>query len=63
MIKLELDVRSAVAVRQALFREQNGYTLDVFCCPTRIIDIRNIIANIDNQIEEELKNEFESTNN
>tara|TARA_R110001606_G_scaffold8553_8_gene37699 strand:- start:9175 stop:9366 length:192 start_codon:yes stop_codon:yes gene_type:complete len=63
MIKLELDVRSAVAVRQALYREQNGYTSDVSCCPTRIIDIRNIIVNIDNQIEETLKNESESTNN
>jgi len=61
MIKLELDVRSAVAVRQSLFREQNGYTLDVSCCPTRIIDIRNIIVDIDNQIEETLKNETTDT--
>ena len=61
MIKFELDVRSAVAVRQALFREQNGYTLDVSCCPTRIIDIRNIIVDIDNQIEENLKNETTDT--
>ncbi len=61
MIKLELDVRSAVAVRQALFREQSGYTLDVSCCPTRIIDMRNIIVDIDNQIEETLKNENPDT--
>ncbi|MDB4631272.1 hypothetical protein OAF61_02115 [Pseudomonadales bacterium] len=61
MIKFELDVRSAVAVRQALFREQNGYTLDVSCCPTRIIDMRNIIVDIDNQIEETLKNENPDT--
>ena len=61
MIKFELDVRSAVAVRQALFREQNGYTLDITCCPTRIIDIRNIIVEIDTQIEETLKNETTDT--
>jgi hypothetical protein len=57
MIKIELDVRSAAAVRCALFREQDGYTLDLTCCPQRIVDIRDIIVNIDNQIEEELKNE------
>ena len=57
MIKLELDVRSAAAVRCALFHEQDGYTLDPTCCPQRIVDIRDIILNIDNQIEEELKNE------
>tara|TARA_Y100000287_G_scaffold164388_1_gene145618 strand:- start:256 stop:441 length:186 start_codon:yes stop_codon:yes gene_type:complete len=57
MIKLELDVKQAASVRCALFREQNGYTLDPVSCPQRIIDIRDIIVNIDNQIEEELKNE------
>jgi hypothetical protein len=61
MINLDLDIRSAVAVRQALFREQNGYTLDITCCPTRIIDIRNIIVEIDTQIEETLKNETTDT--
>ena len=57
MIKLELDLRQAAAVRCALFSEQDGYTLDPTCCPQRVIDIRDIIVNIDNQIEEELKNE------
>ena len=57
MIKLELDVKQAASVRCALFQEQKNYTLDPTCCPQRVIDIRDIIVNIDNQIEEELKNE------
>ena len=57
MIKLELDVKQAASVRCALFQEQKDYTLDPTCCPQRVIDIRDIIVNIDNQIEEELKNE------
>lgn len=57
MIKLEMNVRTAAAVRQCLFREQDLYTYDPTCIPTRIIEIRNIITEIDNQIEEELKDE------
>ena len=55
MITIEVDVRQAAAIRQALFREQNGYTLDPKCCPQRIKDIREVIVNLDNQIESELK--------
>ncbi len=54
MIKLELDIQTAAALRVALFREQKDYTLDISCCPTRIIDIRNLILNIDTKIEEQL---------
>jgi len=57
MIKLEIDVRQAAGLRQALFIEQKGYTLDPTCCPQRISDIRNLIVELDKQIEEELKNE------
>ena len=57
MIKLEIDLRSAAAIRQALFREQDGYTCDPTCCPPRIIDIRNTIQLLDDQIEKELKEE------
>ncbi len=57
MIKIELDVRSAVAVRQVLFYEQERYSLDPVTCPPRIQDIRGIIIELDKLIEEELKNE------
>ena len=57
MIKLELNLTQAASVRCALFQEQKEYTLDPTCCPQRVIDIRDIIVNIDSQIEEELKNE------
>lgn len=55
MITIEVDVRQAAAIRQALFREQDGYTYDPTCCPQRISDIRTVIQSLDNQIEEELK--------
>lgn len=61
MINIEMDVRSAAAVRQVLFKEQERYTYDPTCVPARIIEIRNVINNIDDQIEEELKNETTDT--
>ena len=57
MITLNIDVRTAAAVRHALFREQSDYTCDPTCVPARIVEIRNVINDLDEQIEEELKNE------
>jgi len=57
VIKLEIDVRSAAAVRQVLFYEQQRYTLDTDTCPQRIQDVRNIIVELDKQIEEALESE------
>jgi len=54
MINLEISIPAAVALRQALYREQHGYTLDLSCCPTRIIDIRNLIVELDTKIQERL---------
>jgi len=54
MVKLELDIGSAAAVRQVLFEEQRIYTYDPKCTPQRIVDIRAIIIDIDKQIEEAL---------
>ena len=54
MIKIEMDVRSAAAVRASLFRDTKEYTYDPTCCPQRVVDIRNVISNLDEQIEEEL---------
>ncbi len=61
MVKLELDIRSAAAVRQVLFEEQSIYTYDPKCTPQRIVDIRAIIIDIDKQIEEELNDQTPDT--
>ena len=56
MITINMDVTSAAAaVRQALFDEQKRYTYDPKCVPPRIVEIRNVINDIDEQIEEALK--------
>lgn len=55
MINLSLDVKSAVAIRQVLFDEQKIYTYDPVSVPPRVIEIRNVINDLDEQIEEELK--------
>tara|TARA_R100000005_G_C4926139_1_gene157192 strand:+ start:225 stop:410 length:186 start_codon:yes stop_codon:yes gene_type:complete len=57
VITLNVDIRTAAAIRQALFREQSDYTYDPTCVPARITEIRNVINDLDEQIEEELKNE------
>ena len=61
MIKVEMDVRTAAAVREALFQDTKEYTYDPKCCPQRIVDIRGVIVDIDNQIESELKEMAEKT--
>ena len=55
MINLSLDVKSAAAIRQVLFDEQKIYTYDPVSVPPRVIEIRNVINDLDEQIEEELK--------
>ena len=57
MITLNLDVKSAAAIRHVLFQEQKIYTYDPVCVPPRIIEIRNVINDLDEQIEEELESE------
>ena len=57
MISINMDVRSAAAVRQVLFESQRDYTYNTNCVPERVVDIRNVINDLDEQIEEELKNE------
>jgi len=61
MIALNLDIKTAAAVRHVLFQEQKIYTYDPACVPPRIIEIRNLINDLDEQIEEELKNETTNT--
>ncbi len=57
MITLELNLQQAAVVRQALFVEQKGYTLDPTCIPPRIVDVRNIIVALDKKIDDALEYE------
>ena len=54
MIKIEMDVRAAAAVRASLFRDIKDYTYDPTCCPQRVVDLRNVITEIDEQIEAQI---------
>ena len=47
-VTIKLDVRSAAAVRQVLFDAQKGYGLEH--TPERIVDIRSVIQDIDDNI-------------
>ena len=49
-VTIKLDVRAAAAVRQVLFDAQKGYTYDDVSIPPRIVDIRNTIRDIDDNI-------------
>jgi len=58
MININMDLTTAAAVRRALFQDIKDYTYDPTCTPPRVTEIRNVIVDIDTQIEEELKNEI-----
>ena len=47
---VEMDVRSAAAVRQLLFEHQKGYTYDEGSVPPGITDIRLVIVDLDEKI-------------
>ena len=50
-VTLNLDVRSAAAIRQVLFDAQKGYTYDELSVPPRVTDIRRAVVELDSQIE------------
>ena len=54
MIKIEMDVRAAAAVRESLFQDTKEYTYDPKCTPQRVIEIRDVINKIDEQIEAQI---------
>ena len=54
MIKIEMDVRAAAAVRESLFQDTKEYTYDPKCCPQRVVEIRDVINQIDEQIETQI---------
>ena len=50
-VTLKLDTRTAAAVRQVLFDSQKGYTYDEVSVPPRVTDIRNVIQQLDDNLE------------
>jgi len=61
MINVEMDVMTAIAVRSSLFIDTKVYTYDESCCPTRVKNLRNVIVELDKQIEEAFANEVTNT--
>jgi predicted DNA-binding transcriptional regulator len=57
VISIELNLRNAISIRHVLFKEQERYTYNPTCVPERINDIRETIAELDKQIEDQLKEE------
>ena len=49
-VTIKMDARQAAAIRQVLFEAQKGYTYDPTCVPERVVDIRNVIRDIDDNI-------------
>ena len=49
-VTLKLDARAAAAVRQVLFDAQKGYTYDEVSVPPRVVDIRGVIQQLDDNI-------------
>lgn len=47
-VTVKMDVRAAAAVRQVLFEAQKGYGLEY--TPERIVDIRSVIQDLDDNI-------------
>ena len=45
-----MDARQAAAVRQALFEATKGFTYDPICVPARVVDIREVIRDLDDNI-------------
>ena len=56
-VNLELDVRSAAAIRQVLFDAQKGYTNNIDTTPVRIFEIREVIADLDDAISQVVEKE------
>ena len=61
MIKVEMEVRQAAAVRAALFEATKSFTYDPTCVPSRATSIREVIVELDQQIEENLKDETDQS--
>ena len=47
---IKMDALQAAAVRQVLCDSQKGYTYDPTCVPERVVDIREVIRDIDDNL-------------
>ena len=50
-VTVEMSVYQAAAVRKSLFTDTKEYTYDPKCVPERVVQIREAIVQIDNQLE------------
>ena len=53
-VTVDIDLRTAMEVRESLFQDTRIYTYDESCCPQRVTNIRNFIVDLDSKIEEQL---------
>lgn len=60
-VNLKLSVTAAAALHVLISQESKMYTTDPKCTPPRITELRNIMDDIDNQLETILKNETPDT--
>ena len=49
-VTIKMNARQAAAVRQVLFDSQKGYTYVPTCVPERVVDIRDVIRDIDDNL-------------
>ena len=49
-VTVKMDVHTAAAVRQILFESQVGYTSDILSVPSRIFNVSEVIADLDDAI-------------
>ena len=49
-VTIKMDARAAAAIRQVLFDAQKGYTYDEASVPPRVVDIRGVIQQLDDNI-------------
>ena len=50
LVSIKMDARQAAAVRQALFEATKGFTYDPICVPARVLDIREVIRDLDDNL-------------
>ena len=49
-VEIKMDARAAAAIRQVLFDAQKGYTYNEASVPPRVVDIRGVIQQLDDNI-------------
>ena len=60
-VNLKLSVTAGAALHGMIASEEKLYTTDPKCTPPRIVELRKIMDDIDNQLETILNNETPDT--